>query len=38
MKNEEYISRIVEMTNKITDNAILRRIYLFLVVVTGAGH
>lgn len=38
MRNEEYINKIIEMVKQITDNAILRRIYLMLVVITGADH
>lgn len=38
MRNEEYINKIMEMINQITDEAVLRRIYLILVVITGADH
>ena len=38
MSNEEYINKIIEMVKQIADNAILRRVYLMLVVITGADH
>lgn len=38
MSNEEYINKIMEMINAITDNALLKRIYLILIVITGADH
>jgi hypothetical protein len=36
MKNNDYKKRILEMLNKITDESILRRIYLIIVYITGA--
>lgn len=38
MEKEEYKEQIKEMVNQITDESTLRRIYLFLVTITGADH
>lgn len=38
MNNQEYREKIMEMVNQIEDNSILRRIYLILITITGAGH
>ena len=38
MKKEEYKEQIKEIVNQITDESTLRRIYLFLVAITGADH
>lgn len=38
MTNEETRKQIYEMLSQIKDNADLRRIYLILVVITGADH
>ncbi len=36
MEKEEYKEQIKEMVNRITEESTLRRIYLFLVSITGA--
>lgn len=38
MNNQEYREKIKEMVNQIEDNSILRRIYLILITITGAGR
>lgn len=38
MEKEEYKEQIKEMVNRITEESTLRRIYLFLVSITGADH
>lgn len=37
MSNQEYKEKIMEMVNQIEESSILRRIYLFLITITGAG-
>jgi len=34
MKREEYEEKIIELLDKIDDSLLLRRIYLFVVVIT----
>lgn len=36
MSKEEYVKCIIEIINQVNDEAFLRRIYLILVVMTGA--
>ena len=38
MNNQEYREKIMEIVNQIEDNSILRRIYLILITITGAGR
>lgn len=35
MESDEYRKQIIQMVGQITDNAVLRRIYLILVVIAG---
>lgn len=37
MSNEEYIEEICNLAKNISVNSILRRIYLFIVVILGGG-
>lgn len=37
MSNEEYIKAINTITNRISNNKLLRQIYLFIVAVCGEG-
>lgn len=38
MNKQEYKEKIMEMVNQIEENSILRRIYLILITITGAGR
>jgi hypothetical protein len=38
MSNQEYKEKIMEMVNQIEESSILRRIYLVLITITGAGR
>lgn len=38
MKNEDYRKIIIEMVNRLEDNAMLRKIYLIITAAIGAGE